>query len=219
MSDNFLQEYKDYYAVRARKYEDNPNYQNSYEAEKKLSDAMQSCNTLEEFKDKIGNLNELCAIALVKDESLMEKAHFKKHQETVRVKASERILEKVDEYTEVFELISMISEVTNKNSIEISMDESHREFMGDWNLLDTITIYENAEVPNKYKNSMQKTVQETKASIIKGVEGLEKNNHEWQSDWKIIPEINMEERHKRLIPYSDENILEQLSKYKSIINR
>lgn len=219
MSENFLQEYKDYYAVRAKKYEGNPKYQNSYRAEKNMSDAMQSCSTLEEFKDKIGNMNELCAVALVKDDSLMEKTHFSKHQEIVRIKASERILEKVDEFTEVMELISTVTEITNKNSIEISMDESHRELSSDWYLLDKTTIFENAEVPNKYKDYMQKVVQSTKNSIIEGIEFLEKNNHEWQADWKIIPELNMEFRHKRLIPYNDEHIQEQINKYKSIINR
>ena len=33
MSD-LLQEYKEYYAVRAKRYANNPNYKNSYEAEK-----------------------------------------------------------------------------------------------------------------------------------------------------------------------------------------
>ena len=219
MSENILQEYKEYYAVRAEKYADNPNYRNSYEAEKNLSNAMQSCSTLEEFKDKIGNLNELCATALVKDVSLMEQAHFKKHQETVRVKASEQILEKIDACKDVLEVSSMVVEVENANSIKISMDESHREFQSDWDQIDDITIYENAVVPDKYKQKMMETAQETKKSIITGIERLEKNNHEWQADWKIIPNINTEHRHRRLIPYSDKHIQEQLAKYKSITNR
>lgn len=40
MSD-LLQEYKDYYRVRADRYAKNNNYKNSYEAEKNLSEAMQ----------------------------------------------------------------------------------------------------------------------------------------------------------------------------------
>lgn len=216
---DILEEYKAYYSVRAEKYQDNSKYENSYIAERNLSDAMQSCNALEEFKDKIGNLNELCAMALVKDESLIEKAFFEKHQETVRIKASEKILEKADACKDVLELSSMVVEVENANSIQISMDESHREFQGDWNLLDNITIYENAIVPDKYKNDMMDSAQDSRDSIIKGVKSLEENNHEWQADWRLIPDMNLEHRHRRLIPYSNEHIQEQLAKYKSIINR
>ncbi len=218
MSD-ILEEYKAYYSVRAEKYQDNSMYENSFLAEKNLSDAMQSCNTLEEFKDKIGNLNELCAMALIKDESLIEKAFFDKHNETVRIKASEEILEKADSCKDVLELSSMVVEVENANSIKISMDESHREFQSDWDQVDDITIYENAIVPDKYKNDMMSSAQESRDSIIKGIESLEQNNNDWQAGWRINPDANLEHRHKRLIPYSELHIQEQLAKYKSIINR
>ncbi len=219
MADNFLQEYKEYYSVRAEKYADNPNYPNSYKAEKALSDAMQSCAVLEEFRDKIGNLNELCAVALVKDEYLMEKAHFTKHQETVRINASQQVLQKTETITEVMELMPAVTEIENANSIKISMDEAHREFQSDWDLVDEITIYENAVVPDNYKQKMMQSAQKTKDSIISGVNSLEKNNTEWQAGWRLNPEINMEYRHRNLLPYSDEHITEQLAKYKSIINR
>ena len=216
---DFLQEYKDYYSVRAEKYAENPNYQNTYNAEKALSDAMQSCAVLEEFRDKIGNLNELCGVALIKDEYLMENAHFTKHKETVRVKASEQVLQKTDSITEIMELMSAVTEIENANSIKISMDESHREFQSDWDQLDEITIYENAVVPDNYKQQMMQTAQKIKSSIISGINDLEKNHNEWQAGWRINPDLNMEYRHRNLLPYSDEHIIEQLAKYKSIINR
>ncbi len=219
MSDNLLNEYKEYYAVRAARYEGNPNYPHSYEAEKKLSDAMQSCSTLEEFKDKIGNLNELCAIALVKDESLMEKAKFEKYKEVIRVKASIEILEKADSCKEALDLAQMVTEVTNKNSIEISMDEAHRQFQSDWDLHDNYLIYSNAEVPGKYTERMKKSAEDSVTAMKRNVEKLEENNSEWQSGWRLKPEVNMEYRHRRLLPYKDEHIQEKIAAYKSIINR
>ncbi|MFH2095985.1 MAG: hypothetical protein ABIJ16_09790 [Bacteroidota bacterium] len=219
MSDNLLQEYKEYYATRAEKYAGNPNYRFSYEAEKRLSDAMQSCSVLEEFRDKIGDLNEKCAIALVKDENIMEKAHFEKHKEFIRAKGPERILEKADQCKEVMDLVGMVTEELNRNSIEISMDESHRQLVYDWFLVDEIEIYENAVVPDKYKQSMMESAAQNRKSLQSGIERLEKNNHEWQAGWRINPDLVMEYRHKRLLPYKDEHILEQTAKYKSIINR
>ena len=108
MEPDYLQKYKDYYRVRAERFADNPNYNFSYEAETKLSDAMQSCNELIEFKDKIGNLNEVCANALIKDEHVMEKVFYEKHKENVRVLAANRILEKLDSCSDTNELVTLV---------------------------------------------------------------------------------------------------------------
>ncbi len=219
MVDQILEDYKAYYQSRVERYAGNQNYINSYNAEKQLSDAMQSCNNLEEFKLKVGNLNDACTIALIKDENLIEKKHFEKHQEIHRIKASERILEKVESCKTSLDVATMAVEETNKTSIEISMDEAHRQFNSDWNLLDEITVYENAIVPDKYKQNMLSIADDIKKSLVAGVESLEKNNTKWQSSWKIVPEKNTENRHVRLLPFSKQNIIEQIAKYKSIINR
>jgi len=219
MSDQILEDYKAYYQSRTEKYAGNPNYSTAYQAEKQLSDAMQSCSSLEEFQPKATGLNNACAIALVKDQSLMEKKHFEKHQEIVRVKAGENILNKIESCQTSAEVATMAVEETNKISMEISMDEAHRQFISDWDLTDEITIYENAIVPDKYKQSMMDSAQKNKDSLNIGVERLEKNCQDWQKGWKLVPEKNLEIRHKRLLPFSDGHIVEQLAKYKSIINR
>jgi hypothetical protein len=219
METDYLQPYKDYYRVRAERFANNSNYAFSYAAESNLSDAMQSCNELIEFKDKIGNLNELCAMALIKDEHIMEQEFYEKHKETVRVLAAKRILNNVDDCSDTTELITLVMEEMNKNSLEISMDEYQREFQGDWFLMDNIEVYENAVVPSNYKSDFQSSADEIKASIIKGNEETEIEARKFQPDYVMQPEMNLEHRHRRLIPYSDEHLEEQMAKYKSLINR
>ncbi len=219
MSQNLLEEYKAYYRVRAERFANNPNYKHSYEAEKNLSEAMQSCNQLEEFKDKLGNLNEKCANALIKDLYIMRRDFYQEMKEDIRLLGPQRILDKVDEMQNAMDLNQMVVEETNKNSVEISMDESHRELLYAWKQLDDIEIYANAEVPSKYKEKMKDIVEEAKESLRKTVERLEKNHAEWQQGWKLCPEMIKEHRHLRLFPYKMEDIEEQLQKYKSIINR
>ncbi|MFK7786082.1 MAG: hypothetical protein AB8B56_13255 [Crocinitomicaceae bacterium] len=219
MEPNYLHAYKDYYRVRAERYADNANYQHVFDAESNLSDAMQSCNELIEFKDKIGNLNELCASALVKDEHLMEKAFYEKHQEHIRVLAARRILDQIDQCSNTTELITLVMEEMNKNSLEISTDETHREFQGDWFLMDSIEVYENAKVPDKYASEFKTTADEIKAGIIKSNEDTEQEARKFQPDFVMNPALNLEHRHRRLIPYSDEHLQEQLAKYTSLINR
>ncbi len=217
--DNLLEEYKAYYALRAERFANNPNYSNSYKAEKDLSEAMQSCNTLDEFKERMGNKNELCAIALAKDEYIIEKQFFEKHQEKIRQSAAENILAGVDNYDNVMDLISFITETENKNSIKISMDESNRMLIEEWSSLDTIEMFENAVVPDKYKNDMLNSAKNIKEEMNERVKSLEENNDAWEPGWRLQPDVVLEYRHKRLLPYKDEHINEQLSKFKSIINR
>ena len=217
--DDILQEYKDYYRVRADRYKENPNYKNSFVAESNLSDVMQSCNELIEFKDKMGDLNEKCANAYIKDTHLMEKAFYEKHKEVVRILAATRILEKIDDCKNATECGMLVVDEMNKNSLEISMDEWHREFQSDWKQMDQIEIYENAVVPSNYKSAMEKTASDIKARLIENLQSVEKEAQKFQPDFKLVPEKNKEHRHRRLIPYSDEHLDEQLAKYKSLLNR
>jgi hypothetical protein len=219
MADTIFEEYKAYYRTRAERFANNPNYKNSYEAEKNLADAFLSCTEMEEFRTKIGNLNHKCANALTKDKYIMEQAFFNEYHEIIRVLAANRILGKVDNYENVSDLITMVTEELNKNNIEISMDEANRQLVHDWNQLDNIEIYENAEVPSEYKQEFQEYVDSTKKGINEGVASLEENNSHWQSGWRLNPNIVTEHRHRRLFPYKDEHLTEQLQKYKSIINR
>jgi hypothetical protein len=217
MSQSLLDEYKDYYRVKAERYADNPNYKHSYEAEKNVSDVMQSCGVLEEFKDKLGNLNEKCANAITKDVYIMRRDFYIEMQEHVRVLGPERILEKIDEIETALDVAQMVVEESNKNSVEISMDESR--LIREWKLIDQIEIYTKAEVPEKYKPYMMERVESAKKSLIRDVEGLEENNAPWQEGWRLNPELIWEHRHFRLSPYKREHVEEQLQKYRSIINR
>ncbi len=216
---NLLEEYKAYYKVRALRFANNPNYINSYQAEKELSDTMQSCSTLEEFKDKIGNKNEMCAIALVKDESKIENDFYKKNHEAIRQLASERILSKIDSFTNSQDLITLVLEEYNKNSIEIAMDEANAQLLHDWSLLERYEIYSKAVVPDEYKQSMLKSANKSKETLLKNVSDLENNNDAWETNWKINPSIALEKRHIDKFPYQPEHIKEQTNKYIKLINQ
>lgn len=217
MSD-LLQEYKEYYRVRAERYAGNPNYKNSYEAEKNLSEAMQGCSELGEFKDRLGNLNNICAIALTKDKYLMEKAFFEEMQEPIRGAVSERILEKADEYTEVFDLINMVNEEETRGMREVTLDEANRVFHHCWMMLDRIETYSQAEVPKAYQAEMQENVKYYADSIREMIKETEEQMQMLDPSWRHNPDIVKEYRHRRLLPYRDEHIDEQIAKYKKIAN-
>lgn len=216
---DILQAYKAYYRVRAERYANNPSYANSYQAEQQLAGTLESCTELAQFKDKMGNLNEECAIGLVKDEHLIEKEFYQRHEEKVRMKAAERILEGLSGCSNTTDLTTLVLDVSNKNSVEISMDEYQREFQGDWDQLDAIDIYSNAVVPAEYQQEMKDVAKDIAARIIKSVQGTEAEAQKFDPSFRFIPELNLEHRHRRLIPYTDEHLKEQLAIYKNLINR
>ncbi len=216
---NLLEEYKAYYKIRLQRFEGNPRYKHSFEAEKQLNDLVQSCSDLSEIKDQIKELSEKCAVAAIKDEYIMEQQKFEEFKEDIRILSSKRILSQADNFDKVLDLTSMVVEEENKNSIEISMDEANRELINAWNILDNIIVYENAEVPEKYRSDMQETVKTFKNNLKEQVQSLEENNQAWEAGWRLNPDIVTEYRHRRLLPYSDEHIQEQLQKYKAIVER
>lgn len=219
MSDSLLEEYKAYYKTRADRFKDNPNYKNSFIAEQDLSSAMQSCDELIEFKEKVGNKNIKCGIALVQDKYEMRKQHYTDMQETIRLSVVNDVIESVVEAKTAMDVATKVTDVETKGMIKISMDESNREMLTDWYLLDRVEIYENAEVPDKYKSKLQDWATEIKDNLVKSNLSLEQNHNEWEAGWKHKPELILEHRHKRLFPYKPEHIEEQLNKYRNILNR
>ncbi|MFH0892932.1 MAG: hypothetical protein V2A54_00730 [Bacteroidota bacterium] len=218
MDNKILDDYRAYYAVRAEKYANNPNFPNYSAAEKRLSDLMQNATEEGDYKNKIGELSQQCAMALTKDQYALDKKHFDKHQETVRVLLSERILDKVDSSSNVNDLVTMVSEESSKNMIEISMDESNHYFIIEWEYVDLAEVYANAEVPEKYKADMQSWANDLRQSLLEQAQLQEAHNQHWQEGWKLNPDIIMEYRHRRLLPYTDEQILDQIERFKKIIN-
>jgi hypothetical protein len=216
--DNILQEYKDYYRARYERIAGNPRYPNSIASEKKLYDAMASCNELEEFKDKIGNLNELNAVALVLDQETIRNEEYTNLKEDVRALGPQRIVKRCESATTVQEVITITLEESNKNSIEISMDEAVREF-NDWIHLENIEIYSKAQVPDRWKADHASNVEASKNRLKDIFDDLEKNNNPWQEGWKIDFDLIWEERHRRLLPFSDGTIKKRLEETKAITGR
>ena len=216
---DLLAEYKAYYRTRANRYAQDPDYQHTFEAENKLAEAMESCQELEAFRNKVGNLNELCAIALVKDDAKLEYKLYTELKENIRKLGPERILDKADQCSTAQEIITLVQEELNKNSVEIAMDELVREAFHDWSGLEYIDELENAIVPNHRKAENQKQADKKKVKMKANIEELEDRLKEWEENWKVNLDLIWEERHFRLLPYPKEAIEKRFREMRAIINR
>jgi len=220
MADQRLEEYRAYYKARTERYAGNPHKKHSYEAEKKLSDLFDRYDTLDEIGQNLGHLNVDCAFAVWRDQYEMESEYYASIQEPIRKKGADQILAELNNHSDITDMSTQITDITNKNSVELSADEgSGKALMDNWKQIDEIDIYTNAVVPAKYKSNMMETVAKTKQSIVDDVKSTEEDLGKWVEGWRMKPELTREYRYRHIMPYSDEEIEEHLKKYKSIINR
>ena len=211
-------QYIKYYEARMKKYEKSKMYPRSYKTEKALFEAISSVSDLKEFKTKLEeeNLAVKNAVALTKDKETAFKELYHKLKEFVRAKSSEDILEKIDEAKTDQDVVIIVTDIDQKNSVKIAVDLFTDEFYGDFKVLEDIEVWENAEVPDEWKVEIRESVQR---DIEKGrkdwQESVLPNNRNWDSNWNFNYDLVWEECHRRLIPFPDEIVKERIEQHKN----
>jgi hypothetical protein len=215
--DQLLQDYKAYYKARMDKWEGNPLYPNSFLTEKALFEAMDSCNELIEFKDKIGDLNIKNAIALVKDKETARLQHYLELKEDVRALGPKKTLERIDQATTDMEVAELASKAEHEAMILIAVDQMADHFYSDIiPRLETLDVLRNIEGAEKYQSDIAYSIQEEIRKLKEGVKDLEENAQSWQEGWKFNPDLIWEHRHRKRIPLPDEVIQKRLTEYKAL---
>lgn len=214
---NYLEEYKQYYFLRMKRYEGNNDYANTYAAEKRLFDIISSCTVLDEFKDKIGNANEQVARALVTDEQHIRLRHYEEMKETVKAGSCRRILDLINSCSTVSELISMVNEEQNRLNLAVTVDTIYP--FDDMLYLENLEIWEQAEVPAGYKDKYAGYANEERQRISDAYAGIEKEMNNWHPGWRFDFSKIEEERHRRLLPYSSEVLQLQKESTQKILNQ
>jgi hypothetical protein len=212
----YLEDYKAYYHLRMKRFEGNPVYTRTFESEKAIYDAIASCNTLEEFKDKLGDLNEKNAIALIIDEYNIRLKYYSEMYDTIRANGCRHIIDKAATISNVVDLMTMVSEEENKTNLELTADTIHP--FDDSGYIERIRVWEEANVPEQYKSRYQQYADEEKQKLMEAYAAVEKNLNDWQPGWKFNFNRILEERHRRKLPFSDEVLDNNIQYTKSIIH-
>lgn len=215
--DQLLADYKAYYKARMDRYEGNPMFSHSYQTEKALFDAMNSCNELIEFKDKIGDLNIKNAIAMVKDKATARLKHYEELKETVRALEPKFQLERIDSAATDMDVVEIASNASHEAMILISVDLMADHFYGDViPRLETLDMLRHIEGAEKYQSDINHSIQEQINKIKEGVKDLEDNAQSWQQGWKFNPDLVWEHRHRRVIPLPDAVLEKRLNEFKNL---
>ncbi len=212
---NYLKDYQDYYRLRMQRYEGNAEYANSYQSEKAIYEAIASCTTLDEFKDKLGNLNEKNAIALVLDQYNIQLKHYTGMNEPIKADGCKRFLEKASTTSNVQELITMINEEENKTSLAVTADTIQP--FPDLGYIERSTIWAEAEVPEKYKQRYAQYAVEEKEHMQAAYTETTRQLNNWQPGWSFSFERILEERHRRLLPVPDDVLRDYIETTKTML--
>lgn len=214
--DTLLEDYKAYYKARMDRYENDPNFTHSYQSEKALFEAMNSCSELAEFKDKIGDLNIKNAIALVKDQESARLKHYHEYQEDIRALGPKWILEKIDGAADANAVVTISSELEQKASIEITLDGFIDVVYQDLiPLLETLEVTEKAEIPAKYESDRQEQVAEIRQQISERIKDTNQQAQNWNPNWSLNLELVWEHRHRKKIPLNDAVLRQRLTELKT----
>lgn len=212
------QQYIKYYEARMKKYKNSKLYMRSYETEKALYDAISAVSDLKDFKTKLeeGNLAVENAIALTKDKETAFKELYNKLKEFIRAQSSEEILEKIDEAKTDQDVVNIVTDIEQKNSIKISIDLFTDEFYSDFKVLEDIEVWGKAEVPDVWRKEINENIQD---DIAKGRkqwgEDILPNNRNWDPDWNFDYDLIWEDRHRRLIPVPDDVVKKRIGQHKN----
>lgn len=213
---NYLQLYQRYYELRMRRYENNPQYARTYAAEKAIYGAIAGCNTLEEFKTRLGNLNELAAIALVQDQYAIRLAHYESIQEPIKAGGCRSIIARAGACGSVQELVTMVNEVEQQTSLAVTAG-SIAPF-DDFGPLQRYEMWTAAEVPEKYKVRYRQygaeEIDRMKQAYQRHTEAMRQYQPGWTFDFNRVHKP----RHRRLLPYPDAVIEQHITQTKELLS-
>jgi hypothetical protein len=216
--DKLFEDYKAYYLTRSKRYANNPNLRRLAAAEKDLSDAMLSCNKLEDFKEKIGNKNELCATAIALDQAEYRMRVYTELKEIVRAKGQAEILKVCEPIENVTQLIQTSVDIMLENGKEISEDTmAVTYFKGNIFMLERIESYDQAEVPAEYQSKMKEWAEDIRKSIRDGYKSHLEETRKFHPNYTFKTELLWEYRHRRLIPLPDEILTKRINQLNNII--
>lgn len=218
--DKILEDYKAYYLTRSKRYANNPHFKRSAQAEKNLSDAMQACSSMNDAMGggEMAKLAQLCATALLLDQSQYRNEVYTELKETIRAKGHANLLSKCSSIDNTTDLVRESTEILLNNSKEISEDlGTVSYFKSSLSKLEEIEEYENAEVPSGYQDEMKRgaarSKEELKNSLATSQEEFRKYHPNYQFNWDIL----WEDRHRRMIPLPDDILTKRINQIKNII--
>lgn len=222
MMNQLLEDYKEYYHLRAYKYASYPHFKRTFHAEQQLALALELTNDLTHFSESTMELENACRKAKLLDQAEQQAAFYLKNDEPLLANLYQRMFNYLENTTDD-------ENTSNQQLIAFEKEKTHIL------LLDQLTINaflicfpylkryiaERDALPatsSMYKSHQEAIVKEEKSALI----------HLLQSELQLIqneyPEaayqwdcLLSEKRHRRRISLSDERLKYYIEEIKNVL--
>lgn len=203
---DYLQQYKDYYRVRAERYKNIPQYNRTYAASTALYQRIEACTCLNDFKEILvsDKENKLVTIATITDEQYCRLTHYEESGQEVKAASCRRIIEQAEKTDNLSELLKITGEESTRLNLLIIADSISP--FDDFSYCENLEIWEQAEVPEAYKNLFARFADEEKQNIRNRFKLTTEEMNKWVPGWKFDFSLLTQKRHRRLLPYPDTEI-------------
>jgi len=217
-------DYVAYYRARMQRYQGDPLYPRSAAAERDLYEAIHGCATLDDFRTVIetDHPEVKCAIARVLDQEQARAEHFRAIAETVRARGPAQIVEAAASVGDVAELNRVVGEISNRNSIEISVDGFVDEFHHDFKILEDLEVDQAIldEVPSEWRSELAEHIA---YELERGRQHYQEHTlpeaRNWAPGWELDHALVWEERHRRRIPEPDAVVSKRIEQHLRYLGR
>ncbi|MEO6605182.1 MAG: hypothetical protein ABIN55_06180 [Aeromicrobium sp.] len=212
-----LAEYRAYYRARAERYAANPLYPESAAAEKAMSEAMDAATSFEEFRSKAIEMSMAMGHALARDQARARLAVYQETAEHVRAKGSAEVIAGIDAAKDAPALASMLSEIEQRTQRAVTADELLRIWHMSLTGLENIEVWRTAVVPDRWRSELEGFAAETVSDERKVWKEVLEEASRHQAGWTFDSAAARAERHRRLVPVSDEVFERRLAEHGSLL--
>lgn len=213
-----LQEYVEYYRVRAAKYEESPLYRQSARSERALLEAFESSGTLEEARAKVeeGDLATENARALIVDQERARAALYDSLEEPVRAAISGAVLEAVAGIDDPVELANAAGRARTATQNAVLVDELVRAFETDVTVLEDLDVLEHADVPPEWRPELEREAARLAAQTADVWRDVRlPAARQWDPSWHFDYGVLLAPRHRRRLPVADAYLAELVDEHRA----
>jgi hypothetical protein len=212
-----LADYRDYYRSRARRYAANPLYPETAAAEQAMADAVDAAASIDDLRTTAIELSLAMGHALARDQARARAAVYAATDEVVRAQGPAEVLAGIDTAADAPALASMLSAIEQRTGTAVTIDELTRLWAMSLTTLENVEVWRTAQVPDRWRTELAGHATEALAAERAGWAEVVTQARQHQVGWTFDPAVARAERHRRLVPVTDQTFERRLAEHGPLV--
>ena len=212
-----LADYRDYYRSRAARSAANPLYPDTASAERAMADAVDAASSIEDLRESAVKLSLGMGFALARDQARARAAVYAETAESVRAQGPAEVLESVDSVAVAPALASVLAAVEQRIGTAVAVVEVARLWTTALTTLENVEVWRTAQVPDRWRAELEHQAADALIAERDTWAEVVRQARQHQAGWAFDPSVARAERHRRLVPVTDEVFERRLSEHGSLV--